>query len=338
MKRNQTSAFARKTTLALTIIISIFFVACKKDMTQSDELSLKTSQIKPDVVDCGEGYHWDFTLHQCVPNCQSGYVYCPNLGYCVPSGLGCETRDSIIIVQNPGNPNDYVGPIHNDGCDYILPRINFNSPNVYNDLLYQDKIYVFLSGYDSASVSQAYLGGSQTGYLYNPDSGYTSNPSLLISKLFADGRIGSTAQTYFSTLISYLNNIIGNNSPSSSVYSSFASNLISLESQINSNPNLSSNERTVLLSSCAVARYSAGYWGEYMLSGNGINSSGGGGDRFSLFGIHINWRKVVGADIVGGIGGFFATLCTGGGIIAGTIGGAIGGSVGEIVIEQTNLM
>lgn len=57
-------------------------------------------------------------------------------------------------------------------------------------------------------------------------------------------------------------------------------------------------------------------------------------NRFSLFGIHINWHKVLGADVVGAIGGFFGSLFTGGGLIAGTIGGAVGGSVGEIVLEN----
>jgi hypothetical protein len=36
----------------------------------------------------------------------------------------------------------------------------------------------------------------------------------------------------------------------------------------NSDYALSSNERTVLLSACSVARYSAAYWGEYYLNEN----------------------------------------------------------------------
>jgi hypothetical protein len=51
--------------------------------------------------------------------------------------------------------------------------------------------------------------------------------------------------------------------------------------------------------------------------------------------IHINCRKVVGADVVGARG-FFGSLFLGGGVV-GAIGGAVGGFIGEIVIENTNL-
>jgi hypothetical protein len=41
------------------------------------------ARITPKVVDCGEGYHWDFGLHQCVCNCcPDGYSW--NGSQCVP--------------------------------------------------------------------------------------------------------------------------------------------------------------------------------------------------------------------------------------------------------------
>lgn len=279
----------------------------------------------------GKGAITDLLPGPCPYDCHDtlckGYLN----GYCGPS-------DSIIIKTNSSNAYDYVGATHNSGCDYVLSHISLTSSTVYSDLLYQDKIYVKSKAYDSADVSKAYLGGRQTGYLYNPDSIYTNNPTLLINKLYTDNRISLTAKNYYNTLISYVNNVIGSNSPSSTVYNTFANDMINLESQINSSSSLSSNDRQALLSACSVARYSAGYWGEYVLSGNGVNSSGGTStNSFTLFGIHINWKKTLSADVVGAIGGFFGSLFSGGGVIAGTIGGAIGGSIGEIVIENTNL-
>ncbi len=40
--------------------------------------------ITPDIPDCGEDYHWDYTLRQCVPNnCPDGYHW--EIDQCVPN-------------------------------------------------------------------------------------------------------------------------------------------------------------------------------------------------------------------------------------------------------------
>ncbi len=41
--------------------------------------------VRPMVPDCGEGYHWDYTLRQCVENdCPNGYHWDDSQGQCVP--------------------------------------------------------------------------------------------------------------------------------------------------------------------------------------------------------------------------------------------------------------
>ncbi len=320
----------------LMILFATIISSCTKtNLTNAPATSqnLKSNTVTPDVPYCGTGYQWDFYLGKCVPVCPTGYHNDSITGACVVN-----QTQNITVITNPNNTDDYVGSLHNSGCDYVLPKISFTSPTVYSDILYQDKVYINSKGYDSTDVSKAYLGGSQAGYLFNPDSAYTNNSGLPISKLYNDGKIGNTAKNYFNTVIDDMDSIIGNNLPSSGVYNSFANTLINLENQINSDYTLSSNERTVLLSACSVARYSAAYWGEYYLNENagGVTSSA---VSPMFLGIHfnINWRKVVGADVVGAIGGFFGSLFSGGGVVVGAIGGAVGGSIGEIVIENTNL-
>ena len=334
-----------KTCVMKNLLLSLFIIffgatliiSCTKtDLNNPAALTqdLKSNgKVNPDVPYCGIGNHWDFYLGKCVETCPTGYHNDSITGACV-----VDQTQNITVITNPNNPEDYVGSLHNSGCDYILPKISFNSPTVYSDLLYQDKVYVISKGYDSTDVSKAYLGGSQTGYLFNPDSTYTNNPGLLISKLYSAGEIGSTAENYFNTIIDDMDIIIGNNLPSSGIYNSFANTLINLENQINNDYTLSNNEHTVLLSACSVARYSAAYWGEYYLNEN----TGGIGNsvvRPLFLGIHIkiNWRKVLGADIVGAIGGFFGSIFSGGVAVVGALGGAIGGSIGEGIIENTNL-
>ncbi|TMI79171.1 MAG: hypothetical protein E6H10_15805, partial [Bacteroidetes bacterium] len=89
MKRDRTFPFAGKIVLAITIVLAIVFIhSCKRETPVPTEQP--ETRIKPQVVDCGPGYHWDFTLRQCIPNCPGGYVYCPALGTCVPNG-SCTT-------------------------------------------------------------------------------------------------------------------------------------------------------------------------------------------------------------------------------------------------------
>lgn len=94
MKKKQTAEFAGKTLFALTIVAAIVFIdSCKRE-TPAPKVQTE-NVIKPYVLDCPPGYHWDFTLRQCVPNCPNGYVYCPALGYCVPNGSCASSGNDV---------------------------------------------------------------------------------------------------------------------------------------------------------------------------------------------------------------------------------------------------
>lgn len=53
-------------------------------------------KIQPNVLPCDEGYHWDYTLHKCVPNnCPTGYHWDPSSYSCV--------RD--VVTPPPPSPS-----------------------------------------------------------------------------------------------------------------------------------------------------------------------------------------------------------------------------------------
>lgn len=70
-------------------------------------------RIKPYVPDCGPGYHWDFTLGQCVDNnCPSGYHWDNSQQHCVPDAPPPPPPPAFIPhgmlkvfdTQSPANP------------------------------------------------------------------------------------------------------------------------------------------------------------------------------------------------------------------------------------------
>lgn len=93
-------AFLKKKIAWLIIIffIAFFCNSCEREIKvkENNATSLiqtaKNKTVIPNVPDCGDGYHWDFTLHQCVQDCPPGYVYCPQLGDCVLTGEGCNSN------------------------------------------------------------------------------------------------------------------------------------------------------------------------------------------------------------------------------------------------------
>lgn len=69
--------------LLSTILFFLFINSCSKlEQSQLDAFSKKSSVMKPNVSDCGVGYHWDYTLRRCVPDCPDGYFYNALLGRC----------------------------------------------------------------------------------------------------------------------------------------------------------------------------------------------------------------------------------------------------------------
>lgn len=134
MKKNPTAAFFGKISLALTIVLSIVFInSCKRETPSPTEQI--ENKIKPQVTDCGPGYHWDFTLRQCVPNCPNGYVYCPASGTCVPNGT-CGSSGSGGDIDNFKNSADFIS--FKNSNPVITAKTNYQAATVrmdYNTLL-----------------------------------------------------------------------------------------------------------------------------------------------------------------------------------------------------------
>ncbi|MEO6838337.1 MAG: hypothetical protein ABI185_08100 [Ginsengibacter sp.] len=61
--------------LLIIFFAAAFVTSCTKmDLNNPAALSQKSNQkVKPDVLDCGSGYHWDYYLKKRVADCPSGY-------------------------------------------------------------------------------------------------------------------------------------------------------------------------------------------------------------------------------------------------------------------------
>lgn len=324
--------------LLLSLFIIFFgatlIISCtKSDLNNPAALTqnLKSNgKVNPDVPYCGIGNHWDFYLGKCVETCPTGYHNDSITGACVLNG-----GNNIVIITNPNNPNDFEGQSHNLGCSVIIQEINFASPTIWNDVLKDTKSYLYSQGYDSTEFNNWYIQAVQDGYYSLPNTNFTNSPSSLITELYSKGLISANAKNYLNNIFSIIDNTIGNNTPSSILYNSVASQLINLENQISNDNTLSTQQKSGLFSACSVARFSGGYWGEYYLSENSGGSSSEVHPMFLGIHLNLNWKSIWHADVVGAIGGFFSGLFTGG-IICNTIGGAIGSSIGEAVVENLN--
>jgi len=156
MKRDPNSDFASKFLLAVTIVLSIVFIhSCKRE--KPTPVEQPDDKIKPQVVDCGPGYHWDFTLRQCIPNCPSGYVYCPALGTCVPNG-GCTTGGSDIDKFKASF--DFISFKNSNPA--IAAKISYTGSKVtieYNQLYGDDLKYIFLPVIENTGDTSAMIIG-----------------------------------------------------------------------------------------------------------------------------------------------------------------------------------
>jgi hypothetical protein len=156
MKRDPTFVFASKIFLAVTIVLAIVFVhSCKRE--KPGHVEQADNKIKPQVLDCGPGYHWDFTLRQCVPNCPSGYVYCPTLATCVPNGT-CPSGGSDI--DNFKASADFTSFKNSNPA--IAAKINYTGAKVtieYNRLYDDDLKYIFFPVIETTGDTSAMIIG-----------------------------------------------------------------------------------------------------------------------------------------------------------------------------------
>ena len=156
MKKQKNFAFASKIAIAVTIVLSIVFIhSCKRETPTATEKV--DDKIKPQVVDCGSGYHWDFNLRQCVPNCPSGYTYCPALGTCVPNG-SCTTGGNDIDKFMAST--DFIS--FKNSNPIIAAKINYAGAKLtieYNQLYGDDLKYVFFPVIETTGDTSAMIMG-----------------------------------------------------------------------------------------------------------------------------------------------------------------------------------
>lgn len=287
------------------IIVVIIFANCNKNATTSnnknDNLSLANSSVKPYTF-----------AGPCPYECHDPRCKVYQSGYCGP--------ETISIIKNTNNPYDYVGGEHNNGVAYILTALG--GPSTNDTLLLNADIgYMQTLGYTAAQVDTAYNQGVRLGYFP-----FSKIPELdsLGNLMYSQGKISSTANNYVQQIFNLASQYLEINVDSvdfsldSANYISFSNSLISLESSINNNSNLTSAEKTGLLSGCSIGRYSALYWANYLLSGNGEGS--GGSESLAS---KLTWKfwKIVICDIAGGFAGSPGGLV---GIISGSIAASVG--------------
>ena len=157
MKKQKKIAFVSKIAFAVAIVLSIVFIhSCKRETPAATQQP--DDKIKPQVVDCGPGFHWDFTLRQCVPNCPNGYVYCPAVGTCIPNG-GCSTAGGTDIDKFK-NSSDFISFKNSNPA--IAAKINYAGAKLtmeYNQLYGDDLKYIFLPVIETTGDTSAVIAG-----------------------------------------------------------------------------------------------------------------------------------------------------------------------------------
>ena len=290
--------------IAFTFIIAvIIFANCNKNSTTSfrnNNPSLTNSSVKPYTF-----------AGPCPYECHDPRCKVYQSGYCGP--------ETITIIKNTNNPFDYVGGEHNTGVAYILTALGGPSTND-SLLLHADIGYMQTLGFTTAQVDSVYNLGVSLGYFP-----FSKIPELdsLGNLMFSQGQISSTDNSYIQQIYSIASQYLqvsvdsADFSTDSTNYIAFANSMISLESAINNNSNLTSADKTGLLSACSVGRYSASYWANYYLNSSG----GGGGAARTMFKLP-KWLQVVITDVAGAVVGVAAkfTKWKIWGIIASAIG------------------
>lgn len=143
----------------LTIVLaSTFFISCTKTQldASSNSAQISASKIKPYVLQCGSGQHWDYYLHKCVNDCPTGYHNDSITGACVIDGGGGGTTN-ITVVTNPNNPDEIVGQNHNLGMSTIMPNYsNGNLQPTEQNVLAYTKSFLSSKSYDIIAFNNSY--------------------------------------------------------------------------------------------------------------------------------------------------------------------------------------
>ncbi|MEO5908548.1 MAG: hypothetical protein ABI148_07635 [Ginsengibacter sp.] len=306
----------------LIVLVGLFIISCAKENLKATKSiqnnTIEKTSVNPNVLDCGTGYHWDYGLKKCVANnCQSGYHWDGTQGKCVFT--------QITVITNSNNPDDSAGARHNQAVNSIMGEVS--SDNSIDEIIQFTLNYLKPFNYDTTELRSDYNLSVSLGTF-----GYT-NVDSLANKMYAISEISSAAKNYMLDLSSLLENVIGENDPTDSIYITFADDATSYEGTIAIDNSLPANEKTMLLSAFSVARYSAAYWGNYIQNNSSVGLMSSNLTEVELLKLSKFWKKVIGADAAGAITGSGAAIETSKSVVRGGIFGAIIGSVSTAVKE-----
>lgn len=150
----------------LVALLIIFFgttvlISCTKtDLTNSPSTSQNLNsgkKVKPNVLDCGSGYHWDFYLHICEVDCPSGYHNDSITGACTLTGNGNGGNNSnLSVTTNSNNPEENVGQTHNTGMSAVMPNYSNGTlePTGANSFAFT-KAYLYSENYDTTTINNS---------------------------------------------------------------------------------------------------------------------------------------------------------------------------------------
>lgn len=251
--------FIKFKSLYFLFVISILLFACN---TTDQLISRKSLENKVLSEINKNGVSPDKLPGWCPYNCHDIRCRAYQYGYCGPDSIPLPPLDTIVVITNPNNPYDYTGTDHNEAVKAIFPDINPSEPNVDSVIGAQIKSYAISNWGMNADTIQMVFDAMQQQWDVPPAQ--FPRMDSLGNDLYAEGKISSEVNDYIQQIYSLANQWLNVDSLTQDTYNNFAFDEISIEGQITDDNNLSSAERTVLLSLGSVLRYSAEYWGNYI--------------------------------------------------------------------------
>lgn len=200
---------------------------------------------------------------------------------------------SMFAQSNSNNPFDYVGSLHNSVIDYYINENSDPSPTSPN---IKQNIVNYFSGNRNSNLNE----------LFDAGASYYSEIANASDKLAVYRKYGFSNS--FCNYTNDLNNLYVTKTDNNTFYNS----MISKESQISGDNNLSQREKEILLSASSTIRYSNFYWTN---DNNTIKWPQPPGTEAQKRGF---WSTVGGQDLNGAIQGGVAGAIVGGVVTMGT--------------------
>ena len=160
--------------------------------------------------------------------------------------------------ENPTNPYDYVGQLHNQIVQQALLIERKNSESTADDV---ENIALSNGLFSKQFPSYSKNSGIINGFIKQGVNDYNNNFRSTINGL----NISTDAKGYAQNLVDYMFTSGMSSNPSS--YSEFNSYVIKLEQDILSNSKLTEFDKQVILCGTSTARYSGSLWSQKQSEG-----------------------------------------------------------------------